>query len=137
MTPDLSVYVNFDGRARQALTFYESVFGGTLEFEEYSAYGIGEPGEGDKIIYGVLHSPDGFVIRGTDKARHDGPVEPGNRYHLCLNGDDATLLQRCWDRLAARSDVIAPQTVTPWGDRNGVLRDEFGITWIVNIGSSS
>lgn len=137
MATDLSSYINFGGKAREALEFYQTIFGGELSLERYGDYGISEdPAEADKIIYGVLHSPDGFVMRGTDNARSCGAPAAHEGWALCLNGDNRELLTRCWKALADTATIIEPMTTAAWGDSNGVLKDRFGITWIVNIGTS-
>ncbi len=137
MTTDLSAYIHFDGKTREAMEFYQSVFGGDLALERYGTYGLSSnPDDCDKIIYGVLHSPQGFVLRGTDYLRTGDSPQMGNRWALCLNGDDRELLLRCWEALAAGATVLAPLALAAWGDQNGTLRDRYGITWIVNIGAS-
>lgn len=137
MSADLSAYIHFNGRTREALLFYHSVFGGDLTLERYGDYGISDdPADAEKIIYGVLRSPDGFVLRGTDHSRTPHPPELGNRWALCLNGSDRALLSRCWQALSEGATIAEPMTTAAWGDSNGVLEDRFGITWVVNIGAS-
>lgn len=137
MTTDLSAYINFAGNAREALEFYHSIFGGDLSLERYGDYGISDdPTDADKIIYGVLHSPAGFVLRGTDHTRSCGVPATREGWALCLNGDKLELLTRCWQALSDGATIVEPMTTAAWGDSNGVLRDRFGITWIVNIGAS-
>lgn len=138
MKADLSVYISFDGQARQALTYYQSALGGDLDLETYGAYGLADtPADEERILYGVLRNAHGFVIRGTDRALSDGPTATGTAFAVCLNGEEHELLTGCWEALAsAEATVVEPLEETPWGDLNGVLRDPFGIMWIVNIGAS-
>jgi PhnB protein len=137
MATDLSAYIHFDGRTREAMQFYQSVFGGAFSLERYGDYGLGgTPADADKIIYGVLHSPDGFVLRGTDLLRAGDTPQMGNRWALCLNGDNEGLLTRAWEALCPSGTVVKPLIRAAWGDQNGVLVDRFGVTWIVNIGTS-
>jgi PhnB protein len=136
MASDLSAYIHFDGRTREAMEFYKSVFGGDLSLERYGDYGISSAADADKILYGVLHSPDGFVLRATDLSRTGDAPQNGNRWALCLNGDDQELLTRSWAGLSVGATVVKPLTRAAWGDRNGVLIDRYDITWIVNLGAS-
>lgn len=137
MATDLSAYINFDGKARRAVEFYQSVFGGDLALERYGDYGISsDPADAEKVVYGVLHSPDGFVLRGTDLSRTGDTSQIGNRWALCLNGDNRELLPRCWEAVSSGAAIVKSMTRAAWGDSNGVLMDRFGITWIVNIGAS-
>ena len=138
MKADLSVYISFDGQARQALTYYQCALGGDLDLETYGKFGMAAtPADEEKILYGVLRNNHGFVIRGTDRALQDGPTENGTAFAVCLNGEERGLLSGCWEGLAGKgSTVVQPLGETPWGDLNGVLCDPFGILWIVNIGAS-
>ncbi|KGM13047.1 VOC family protein [Cellulomonas bogoriensis] len=136
MTPDLSPYVVFEGRARDALTFYAGVFGGEPLIETYGRHRASEdPLDQERVLYGVLRSPDGFVIRATD-ARTQESLTLGDNHFLCLNGDDDALLRRCWTGLCVGAVVVHPLETAPWGDAYGKLVDRFGVTWQVNIGDS-
>jgi PhnB protein len=138
MKADLSVYISFDGQARQALTYYQSAIGGKLDLETFGMHAMAtSPADEEKILYGVLRNEQGFVIRGTDRPLQDGPSEKGTAFAVCLNGEEHDLLTGCWEGLATKgTTVIQPLRETPWGDLNGVLRDPYGILWIFNIGSS-
>jgi PhnB protein len=134
---DLSVYISFDGRARQALAFYQAALGGELELETFGAWNIPtDPGHEDDIVYGVLRTDNGFVIRATDRPLQDGPVRQGTAFAVCLNGEEQDLLTDCWKGLAADATVVEPLSATEWGDLNGSLRDPYGVIWIFNIGAS-
>jgi hypothetical protein len=55
---DLSVYIGFDGQARQALTYHQGALGGDLELETFGAYGMAPvPADEEKILYGVPRDP--------------------------------------------------------------------------------
>lgn len=136
MKPDLSPYIAFAGDAADALRFYAEVFGGNPLLETYGAYQASEdPRDQERVLYGVLRSPDGFVIRVTDVTAEQS-VTPGDNHFLCLNGDDEDLLRRCWDGLSKGATIVKPLEVSPWGDAYGKLVDRHGVTWQVNIGSS-
>jgi PhnB protein len=52
---------------------------------------------------------------------------------LSLSGEDAEELRGYWERLSARGSVKMPLQMQMWGDEFGMLVDEFGMTWMVNI----
>lgn len=138
MKADLSVYISFGGSAREALTHYNAVLGGDLELVTYGELGAGSGPDDDHIMYGVLRTPTGFVLRGTDRPlQEDAAIERGTAFAVCLNGEEGDLLTGVWERLAETATVESPLETTPWGDANGVLVDPFGIRWIMNIGSSA
>lgn len=59
------VYVLFPGTARDALTYYASVFGGELSLHGYAAMGRTD-GPGDAIGHGTLEGP--VQLAGADAA---------------------------------------------------------------------
>ncbi|MCL3859444.1 VOC family protein [Actinotalea sp. K2] len=136
MKADLSPYIAFEGVAGEVLRFYARVLGGEPLLETYGAYNASDdPRDQDRVLYGVLRSPDGFVVRVTD-TKADESLTPGDNHYLCLNGDGEDLLQRCWDGLREGATIVTPLEKSPWGDTYGQLVDRFGVTWQVNIGSS-
>lgn len=70
MPSRLNPYINFDGDARQAMEFYEEVFGGTLALNTYGDFGGEEAGEAaDRIMHGMLETASGFTLMGADNPR--------------------------------------------------------------------
>ena len=69
MASRLNPYISFDGNARQAMAFYEGVFGGTLTLNTFGEYGAPDAPEADKIMHGQLETPSGFTLMGADARR--------------------------------------------------------------------
>ncbi|MBW3069763.1 MULTISPECIES: VOC family protein [unclassified Actinomyces] len=137
MKADLSAYISFAGQARQALTYYREALGGELDIETFAAWEVpAEPGHEQDVLYGVLRTSDGFVLRATDRPLSEAPVQVGSAVALCLNGQERERLIACWKGLSRNAQVAEPLEETPWGDLNGVLVDPFGLRWIFNIGAS-
>ena len=137
MKADLSAYISFEGRAREALEHYRTALGGRVLIETFRTWGIpNAPGHEDDVVYGVLRTDDGFVLRVKDRASDEEPVEQGTAWALCSNGEEAERLTACWNALTEGATIIEPLQEMPWGDLNGALIDVFGIRWSVNIGSS-
>jgi PhnB protein len=133
MSSRLNPYISFDGNARAAMEFYESVFGGTLTLNTFGELG-GEAGPaGDKIMHGMLETPSGFTLMGADTPPGT-EYAPGNNIAVSLSGDDADELRGYWDGLSAGGMVTVPLERQMWGDEFGMCVDPFGTTWMVNIG---
>jgi PhnB protein len=134
MASRLNPYINFDGNAREALQFYRDVFGGDLRLNTYGEYGSPEGPEADKIMHGMLETPEGFTIMGAD-------VPPGMEYQegtnisVSLSGDDASRLRGLWEKLSEGGNVTVPLARQMWGDEFGACEDRFGISWMVDIGA--
>ena len=129
----LNPYLSFDGDARQAMEFYESVFGGTLTLSTFGEFGAADAPEADKIMHGQLETASGYTIMGADVppgVEH----HPGNTMAVSLSGDDADELRGYWTRLSEGGTVTVPLEKQMWGDEFGMCTDRFGIGWMVNIG---
>ncbi len=133
MASRLNPYIGFDGNARQAMEFYESVFGGTLALSTFGEFGAQEAPEADKIMHGMLETDSGFTLMGSDTPPGT-EYKPGNNISVSLSGDDDEELRGYWDKLSASGTISVPLEKQMWGDEFGSCEDQFGITWLVNIG---
>jgi PhnB protein len=131
-TMQLSPYINFQGRAREAMEFYQQVLGGTLDLQAADAQGaFGPAGPGDRIMHARLDA-DGVTIMASD-GHPDYPAPVGENMALALSGTDKERLTRVFTDLATGGVTKQPLTESPWGAAFGWLMDPFGINWMVNI----
>ena|SRR5919112_292671 len=139
MTTRLNPYLNFPGTSRQAMEFYQSVLGGDLRLSTFGEYGGAPEGlEADNVMHAQLETPSGFTLMASDSP---GSTEQGagqatseaRGVSLSLSGEDAEELRGYWEKLSARGSVTMPLEKQMWGDEFGMLVDEFGMTWMVNI----
>jgi PhnB protein len=132
MASRLNPYLSFGGDARQAMEFYRDVFGGTLALNTYGEFGQAGAAEAERIMHGILETPNGFTLMGADT-----PPEmehtPGNNFAVSLSGDDDAELRRYWEKLSVGGSVAVPLEKQMWGDMFGMCTDQFGIPWMVNI----
>jgi PhnB protein len=133
MASRLNPYISFDGNARQAMEFYQGVFGGTLALNTFGEYGAQDSPEADKIMHGQLETDSGFTLMASDTPpgmEH----KPGDNISVSLSGDDADELRGYWDKLSVGGSVTMPLEKQMWGDEFGMCVDQFGVGWMVNIG---
>ena len=133
MATRLNPYISFDGNAREAMEFYETVFGGSLSLNTYGeAMPQGSP-QDDKIMHSMLETDSGFTLMaGDNPPGTEHP--PGNHRSVSLSGDDSGELRGYWEKLSADGNVAVPLETQMWGDEFGMCVDRFGIAWMVNIG---
>ena len=62
MASKLNPYLQFKDNAREAMTFYQDVFGGDLVVNTFGEYG----GGGDGIMHSQLEAPNGFTLMASD-----------------------------------------------------------------------
>jgi len=133
MASQLNPYLNFNGNALQALEFYTSVFGGTLNVSTFADFGTPKDApDAGKVMHGQLETTAGYTIMAAD-------TPPGMEYNgmhgfgVSLSGDDGDRLREYWERLSASGTVTMPLQKQAWGDEFGMCTDQFGVPWLVNI----
>jgi PhnB protein len=135
MTSRLNPYLTFNGNAREAMQFYQSVFGGELRISTFGEFGAPDAAIADKVMHANLETDAGYTLMASD----NGPgmaFNPGNTMSVSLSGDDATLRDQ-FEKLADGGTLSMPLEKQAWGDEFGQCTDKFGIPWLVNIGTQA
>ncbi len=134
MTIQTVAHLNFRAQARAALAFYQSVFGGRLTLVSFAdAQAVTDPAEADQVIWGEVVSDEGFRVMAMDV-----PVardwDPGTiPVFVSVRGDDAATITRYWEGLSAGAVIVQPLGPASFSPLYGMLRDRFGITWIMDV----
>ena len=133
MSSRLNPYLSFRDNAREAMEFYQGVFGGELTVTTFKEFNVSQdPAEDGKIMHGMLEAPNGIVLMGADTPNGMDHT-PGSAISVSLSGDDETELRGYYDKLKEGGTETMPLEKAPWGDSFGMLKDRFGIDWLVNI----
>ena len=132
-----TTHVNLRGTAREALTFYQSVFGGDLVAVSYrDAHSVTEEAEAEQVMWGQVQSGAGFHVMAHDvpAARsHDAGVAP---YFVSVRGADADEVTGYWEALTAQGSgttVVVPLAPAGWAPLYGMATDRFGVTWVLDV----
>jgi PhnB protein len=137
MTVRLNPYLSFRDNAREAMTFYESVFGGELSVSTFAEFHASDdPSEQDKVMHSHLETPDGLMLMAADTP-NGMEYRPQAGVSVSLSGDDETKLRGFWDRLSEDGTVTMPFEKAPWGATFGMCVDRFGTSWMVNVAAES
>lgn len=127
-----SPYINFQGRAREAMEFYQKALGGHVDLWAVDAQGASKPaGPGDRVMHARLEA-DGALLTGSD-GHPDHPPTVGDNMGVDLGGTDKARLTKIFNDLAQGGMVKMPLTAQPGGIEVGWVADRFGITWSVHI----
>ena len=138
MASRLNPYLSFNGNARQALEFYKSIFGGELVLNTFGSFGAPDASIADNIMHGMLEAPNGFTLMGADSPPDDpSEYNIGNGVSISLSGDNVEELRGYWAGLSVDGTITVPLEKQMWGDEFGMLTDQFGFVWMVNIASSA
>jgi PhnB protein len=132
----INPYVHFKGDCAEALKFYETCLGGTIDGVFH--YG-GSPGEAmvpagwhDKVMHATLRVGD-QVIMATD-APPDHYQRPAG-FSVSISLKDEKEGERIFNELAAGGEIRMPFEKTFWSSGFGMVTDRFGIPWMVNCES--
>ena len=125
-------YLHFAGDAASALRYYRDVFGGELQLYTFGDFGHdGSDGSDPALIqHGELRGP--VDLFGADTGGEEDVLRdaPGVSFAL-LGAADAAVSAAWFDRLAAAGTVVDALQKRPWGDYDGRVRDQHGITWLI------
>ncbi|MFT4469496.1 VOC family protein [Arthrobacter sulfonylureivorans] len=133
MDTALTPYLGFRDQAKEAMTFYQSVFGGELTLNTFGDFHASDdPAETDKIMHSQLATERGLVLMAADTP-NSMDFTPGSSHSLSLSGDNEAELRGYWDKLIDGANITEPLQQAPWGDTFGMCTDKFGVHWMVNI----
>jgi len=127
-------HLNFQGNARAALAFYQEVFKGQQTLVTYAQAGQAETArDPEHVIWGQVTGDDGIALMAYDvQAGRDW--NPGsNAFFVSLRGDDIDTIQPLWSALSDGAEVLQALTASQWSPLYGMLRDRFGVTWVVDV----
>lgn len=131
MSSRLNPYLSFAGDTKQAMEFYQDVFGGELVTNTFGEFGMDNmPADG--IMHSQLETPAGYTIMAADQMP-GSERQHGNDNTISISGDDEPELKGYWAKLAESGTVTMPMEKQMWGDTFGMLTDRFGIDWMINI----
>ena len=128
----INAYLNFDGKTREAMTFYHQCLGGELVMQKISESPMAArmPSEmGAKILHSTL-TKDQVVLMASDMMGNK--VVAGNSISLCINCSSDEEINSFFKNLSKGGNIVEPLHQSFWGATFGSLTDQFGITWIFN-----
>ncbi|BCK55963.1 VOC family protein [Nocardia wallacei] len=148
MSINTVAHLNFHGRARAALEFYRTVFGGQLTIVTYGDFGMpaAAPDSG-KVAFGQVVADDGFEVMAYDVPGREQPGATGapttrrengatfteEPFFLSVRGESVEEVGALWERLADGATVVESFGPARWAPAFGMLTDRFGITWILDV----
>ncbi|MFN7161184.1 MAG: VOC family protein [Candidatus Gracilibacteria bacterium] len=137
----LNTWINFNGNAEEAFTFYKSVFGGefskVVRFKDMANPGDEHPvdeKEGNKLMLIALPIGNGSSLMANDVPEVMGRVnENENRSKITINADSKEEAEKLFNGLSAGGQVEVPMCDGPWGSYFGMFRDQYGIEWVIEF----
>jgi PhnB protein len=132
-----NIYLNFAGNTEEAFKFYQSVFGGELRivrFKDMPMPGAQLPkAYEDMIMHISLSIGKDDLLLASDSLEGVGPkLVPGNNYSILISPESKEEADRLFKALSAGGTVQMPLANQIWGDYYGMLKDKFGVQWMVD-----
>jgi PhnB protein len=133
----LHPWINFNGNAEEALTFYQSVFGGEftklVRFKDIATAEFPIPEkEAEKIMYITLPIGNNTILIANDVPEAMGRVnERENRSKILVTTESKEEADKLFSGLSAGGEVEGAMGDSPWGSYAGMFRDKYGIEWII------
>ena len=137
----INPWINFNGNAEEAFTFYKSVFGGeftkVLRFKDIASaeFPVAEK-DGNNIMLIALPIGTHNVLMANDVPEFMGKVNTNeNRSKISVSAESKEEADKLFNGLSAGGKVEVPMADSPWGSYFGMFRDKFGIEWMVEFSS--
>ncbi|WAC11258.1 VOC family protein [Dyadobacter pollutisoli] len=135
----INPWINFNGNAEEAFTFYKSIFGGEftkiVRFKDLASDEFPIPAhEADKLMHIALPIGKQNVLIANDVPEFMGRVnENENRSKISISTESREEADKIFNGLSAGGEVEGPIGDSPWGTYAGMFRDKYGIEWIVEF----
>ena len=129
---NIQPYLFFDGRAEEALAFYQKVLGAKIEmlmrFKENPEPAANPPGSAEKVMHCAFRIGETQVLASDGncggKANFQG-------FSLALSVKDVPESKRLFAALGEGGQVQMPFAQTFFSPGFGVVADRYGVSWMV------
>ncbi|MCY3880484.1 MAG: VOC family protein [Rhodobacteraceae bacterium] len=127
-------YLTFDGNCKEAFEWYAEVLGGSIVAmmrfrDEPSCAGMPEEVQ-DKIMHARLQFRDSLLMA-SDLPMGEY-VQPQS-VHVAIDFGDTATAKAVFGQFADGGEVSMPFDKTFWTEGFGIVRDRFGVLWMVNV----
>ena len=134
----INPYLNYQGNAEEAFTFYKSVFGGefsSLQRMKDTPDADRVPAaEREKIMHIALPIGKGVTLMASDTLDSMGQkLSLGNNFYLSISVDSRQEADRVFNGLSKGGKIEMPMKKMFWGDYFGMFKDKFGVQWMVGF----
>jgi PhnB protein len=134
----INPWINFNGNAEEAFTFYKSVFGGefskVIRFKDIASaqFQVAEKEE-NKIMHIALPIGTTTMLIANDVPEVMGRVnENENRSKIAVSTESKEEADRLFHGLSSGGNVEVPMS-DGMGSYMGMFRDIYGIEWIIEF----
>lgn len=139
MAKAINTYLIFNGNCEEAFQFYKSVFGG--EFQYIGKFKDAPPEDGGEALSEedsnrIMHVslPIGSaVLMGSDSHPKFGDVGFGDNFSISISAESTEEADKIFGGLTVGGRVDMPMQKTFWSSYFGMLKDKFGVNWMIDL----
>lgn len=125
-------YLLFNGKCREAMEFYKSVFGGDLQMQTFGETPSDQPAaEPDWIMHARLEKGSLVLMASDSQPGHF--VQNGTSISLSVNCTSLEEIENYFSGISEGASITMPLMETFWAARFGMLTDKFGVPWMFNL----
>ena len=132
-------YFFFSGNCEQAVNFYVQQLGATLEMmmrykemPEEAKQGNPQDVNPESIMHARLLIGE-TALMASDGCPQDGADASHKGFALSLNPTTVEQGRELFEKLSQGGQVTMPYQSTFWAKGFGMLTDQFGVNWMVNV----
>ena len=86
-------------------------------------------------MWGQVTGESGFRVMAYDVPSHTS-WNPGEiPFFVSVRGDATEEIARYWETLSEGAVVVQPLAPAGWSPLYGMLKDRFGVTWVLDVAS--
>lgn len=124
-------YLFFNGNCLEAMQLYADALGTKVHMMNYGQQPNCPDADKDRVMHADLRAPDGSALMASD-APSSSPVPEGGNFNISIACDSAEEQDRIFAAPGEGGKVHQPSQNTFWGARSGMLRDKFGVGWMLS-----
>ena len=139
MVKSVTTYLMFNGNCEEAFLFYKSVFGGEFQYlgryKDAPAEDDGEElsEEDSNRIMHVSLPIGNTILMGSDSHPKYGDVGFGDNFSISIGTETTEEADKIFNGLSSGGMVNMPLEKTFWSSYFGMLKDKFGVNWMISL----
>lgn len=130
MPQSITTFLMFEGRAKEAMDLYVSLFPKS-EIVQMSTYGPQGPGPEGSVMLAIFTINGQQVMASDSYVKHAFSFTPSTSFFIQC--EDAAEFERLFAALSADGKVLMPPDNYGFSKRFAWCNDRFGVSWQINV----
>jgi PhnB protein len=131
----LDTYLFYSGDCADALAFYQAAFGAQIHtlirFRDTPEAANVAPEWQDKVMHAVFSVGANSIM--VSDGQYGAPKQEYTGFTLSIAADDAESGERVFNALSEGGIVLTPWQSTFFTQGLGMVKDRFGLPWLINV----